>query len=95
MFWRRLSARAMPGSREDISRPHRDRLQPESAKEHGNRLGGDPAGKVEIMGEAVPPPLTKGRFNDATDRVMAVLEDARTGKPRRGGAKLSEALAPG
>lgn len=41
-------------------------------------LRSDPARKIEIMSEAVPPSLAKGRFHDATDRVMAVLQDART-----------------
>ena len=41
-------------------------------------LRSDPARKLEILGETVPPSITKGRFKDATDRVMAVLQDART-----------------
>ena len=41
-------------------------------------LRSDPARKLEILDETVPPSITKGRFNDATDRVMAVLQDART-----------------
>ena len=41
-------------------------------------LRSDPVGKLEILGERIPPSITKGTFKDATDRVMAVLQDART-----------------
>ena len=41
-------------------------------------LRSDPVAKLEILGERIPPSITKGTFKDATDRVMAVLQDART-----------------
>ena len=41
-------------------------------------LRSDPARKLEILDETVPPSITKGRFKGATDRVMAILQDART-----------------
>ncbi len=41
-------------------------------------LRSDPVGKLEILGETVPPSITRGTFKDATDRVMAILREART-----------------
>ena len=41
-------------------------------------LRSDPIRKLEILGETIPPSIIRGKFQDATDRVMAVLQDART-----------------
>ena len=38
----------------------------------------DPVEKLEILAARVPPSIVKGTFSDATDRLLAVLEDART-----------------
>ena len=43
-------------------------------------LRSDPVGKLEILGQTVPPSITRGMFKDATDRVMAVLQEARIPK---------------
>ncbi len=40
-------------------------------------LRSDPVRKLEILGETVPPSITRGAFEDATDRVIAVLQEAR------------------
>ena len=40
-------------------------------------LRSDPVGNLEILGETVPPSITRGMFEDATDRVIAVLQEAR------------------
>ena len=40
-------------------------------------LRSDPVGKLEILGQTVPPSINRGTFKDATDRVIAVLQEAR------------------
>ena len=40
-------------------------------------LRSDPVGKLENLGQTVPPSITRGTFKDATDRVIAVLQEAR------------------
>ena len=40
-------------------------------------LRSDPVGKLKILGQAVPPSITSGTFNEAADRVMALLQEAR------------------
>ena len=41
-------------------------------------LRSDPIGKFQILAERLPPSLRKGSFPDAPDRLIAVLQDART-----------------
>ncbi len=38
----------------------------------------DPVGKLEILSDNIPPTITKGVFKDAPDRLLAVLQDARS-----------------
>ncbi len=40
-------------------------------------LRSDSVGKLEILGETLPPSITRGMFKDATDRVIAVLQETR------------------
>ena len=40
-------------------------------------LRSDPARKLEILGETVPPSISRGAFKDAPDRLMMILREAR------------------
>ena len=40
-------------------------------------LRSDPARKLDILGETVPPSIDRGAFKDAPDRVMMILREAR------------------
>ena len=41
-------------------------------------LRADPVGKLEILSGNRPPAITKGSFKDAPDRLLAILQDARS-----------------
>ena len=41
-------------------------------------LRADPVEKLEILAARLPPSIVKGSFSDATDRLLAVLADARS-----------------
>ena len=38
----------------------------------------DPAGKLEILSDNSPPAITRGEFKDVPDRLLALLQDARS-----------------
>ncbi len=38
----------------------------------------DPAGKLEILSDNSPPAITKGVFKEVPDRLLAILQDARS-----------------
>lgn len=40
----------------------------------------DPIGKLAILNGNKPPAIAKGKFKDAPDRLLAILQDARSGK---------------
>ncbi|MDE0277930.1 MAG: hypothetical protein OYH76_18705 [Defluviicoccus sp.] len=44
-------------------------------------LRSDPARKLDILGETVPPSIGRGTFKDAPDRVMMILSEVRA--PRK------------
>ena len=41
-------------------------------------LRADPVGKLAILSENRPPVIAKGSFPDAPDRLLAILQDARS-----------------